>query len=129
MVDQIQSLSPYKTAHRQLKCSVGSHNNTESDDTGLITVKARPKLKKPPMYKVVMLNDDYTPMEFVVHILQKFFGMDFEKAAQVMLAVHTSGSAVCGVYTQDVAQTKSDMVNDYAQHHQHPLISKIEADG
>jgi len=88
---------------------------------------AKPALKKPPMYKVVMLNDDYTPMEFVIEVLQIFFGMNREKATQIMLAVHTIGKATCGVYTRDIAETKSAQVNQYAQESQHPLVSETEA--
>jgi len=79
------------------------------------------------MYKVVVLNDDYTPMEFVVEVLQMFFGMNREKATQIMLAVHTNGKATCGIYTRDVAETKSAQVNQYSQDNQHPLVSDIEA--
>ena len=109
-------------------------NNKDSDsDTeqlgGLETVTAKPKLKQPPMYKVILLNDDFTPMEFVVEVLQVFFGMNREKATQVMLAVHTTGKAVCGIFTKDVAETKSAQVNLYAQENQHPLVSDIEAVG
>jgi ATP-dependent Clp protease adaptor protein ClpS len=93
---------------------------------GLITEAAKPKLKRPPLYKVVLLNDDYTPMEFVVFILERFFGMGREKATQIMLAVHTRGSAVCGVYPRDVAETKSEQVNQCAQENNHPLLSQVE---
>ena len=79
------------------------------------------------MYKVVMLNDDYTPMEFVVEVLQMFFNMNREKATQIMLAVHTNGRATCGIFTRDIAETKSAQVNQYAQDNQHPLISEVEA--
>ena len=88
---------------------------------------AAPELKMPPLYKVLLLNDDYTPMEFVVEVLQMFFGMDQEKATQIMLAVHTTGEATCGIYTRDVAETKSARVNQYAQDNKHPLMSEIEA--
>ncbi len=111
-----------------LRSQGGGYDQEDQDDLDLVAAKERPVLKKPPRYRVVLLNDDYTPMEFVVGILQKFFSMDFEKAVQVMLLVHTSGSAVCGVYTRDIAQTKSDAVNEYAQQHEHPLLSKIEAE-
>ncbi len=104
-------------------------SNTEGDDerdAGLATATAKPKLKRPPMYKVILLNDDYTPMEFVVHILEKFFGMDREKATQVMLTVHTQGAATVGIYPRDVAETKSEQVNLYAQENNHPLMSTVE---
>ena len=89
--------------------------------------KAKPALKKPPMYKVVLLNDDYTPMEFVIEVLQIYFSMNREKATQIMLAVHTIGKATCGIYTRDIAETKSTQVNQYAQQSQHPLVSETEA--
>lgn len=85
-----------------------------------------PQLAEPPMYKVVLLNDDYTPMEFVVEILQTFFAMDREKAVQVMLAVHTQGRATCGIYTRDVAETKAHLVNEYARESQHPLLCDVD---
>ena len=93
---------------------------------GVATAKTKPKLKRPPMYKVILLNDDYTPMEFVVHILERFFAMDREKATQIMLAVHTQGAAVVGIFPRDIAETKSELVNQYAQENQHPLVSTVE---
>ena len=96
------------------------------EDRGVAVAESKPKLKKPPMYKVILLNDDYTPMEFVVHVLETFFGMNREKATQVMLAVHTQGSAVVGIFPRDIAETKSERVNEYAQENQHPLVSRVE---
>ena len=84
------------------------------------------KVKLPPMYKVLLLNDDYTPMEFVVLVLQKFFGMTREKATQVMLKVHREGMGVCGVYPRDMASTKVEQVTAYAHKHQHPLQCVME---
>ena len=84
------------------------------------------KVKLPPMYKVLLLNDDYTPMEFVVLVLQKFFGMTRERATQVMLKVHREGMGVCGVYPRDVALTKVQQVAAYAHKHQHPLQCVME---
>lgn len=84
------------------------------------------KLSPPSMYKVVLLNDDYTPMDFVVEILEVFFGMNREKATHVMLNVHTKGKGVCGVYTHDIAETKAAQVNQYSQENQHPLLCEIE---
>ena len=98
----------------------------EDSATGVLEAEAKPALKRPPMYKVILLNDDYTPMEFVVHVLQRFFAMNLEKATQVMLAVHTQGSAVVGIFPRDVAETKSEQVNLYAQENQHPLVSRVE---
>jgi ATP-dependent Clp protease adaptor protein ClpS len=99
----------------------------EDKEGSLAVATAKPKLEEPPMFKVVMLNDDYTPMEFVIQVLQAFFGMDREKATQVMLAVHQTGRAVCGIFTRDIAETKVAQVNQYAQDNKHPLISDIEA--
>jgi len=84
------------------------------------------KVKPPPLFKVLLLNDDYTPMEFVVHVLQKFFGIDHERATQIMLKVHTEGVGVCGVYPRDIAQTKVEQVVDFARQHQHPLQCTME---
>lgn len=99
---------------------------TEEDD-GLAVQTAEPELATPPMYKVVLHNDDFTPMEFVVEVLQTFFHMDSETAVQVMLTVHTQGKAICGIFTRDIAETKSHQVNQYARECQHPLLSDIEA--
>jgi ATP-dependent Clp protease adaptor protein ClpS len=88
--------------------------------------EARPKLKRPPLFRVVLLNDDYTPMEFVVEVLEKVFGMDRTKATRIMLEVHTRGRGVCGVYTYEIAETKVAQVNAYARQHQHPLLCTME---
>lgn len=98
----------------------------EGDNGDTVVQQSRPKLKKPPMYRVVLLNDDYTPMEFVVEVLELFFGMGRERATQVMLMVHTQGKGVCGVFTRDIAETKAAQVNQYARDHQHPLLAEIE---
>lgn len=90
--------------------------------------EARPALKRPSMYKVILLNDDYTPMDFVVEVLEHFFSMDREKATRIMLAIHTEGCAVCGIYTRDIAETKAMQVNQYARESQHPLLCEIEKD-
>ena len=97
------------------------------NNTGLAT-RTRTKTKKPSLYKVLMLNDDYTPMEFVVMILQRFFKMDIEQATQVMLHVHQRGVGVCGVFTLEIAETKVTQVLDCARAHQHPLQCTIEAE-
>ncbi len=93
---------------------------------GLAVEADKPKLKRPPLYKVILLNDDYTPMEFVVEVLQIFFGMDKHKSTQIMLSVHTSGKGVCGIYTHDIAETKVSQVNGYSREHQHPLLCVME---
>ncbi len=84
------------------------------------------KLKPPPLYRVVLLNDDYTPMEFVVQVLETFFSMNREQATQVMLHVHTRGKGVCGVYTREIAETKVAQVNDFSRRNQHPLLCTLE---
>lgn len=93
---------------------------------GLAVATAKPALKPPAMFKVMLLNDDYTPMDFVVEILETFFSMNREQATRVMLTVHTQGKAVCGIYSRDVAETKAAQVVDYARRHQHPLMANIE---
>ncbi|MFB9867240.1 ATP-dependent Clp protease adapter ClpS [Vreelandella sulfidaeris] len=98
-----------------------------NDDGDLAVQSAEPALAQPPLYKVVLHNDDYTPMEFVIEVLQGFFNMESEKAVQVMLAVHTQGKGTCGIFTRDIAETKSYQVNEYARECEHPLISDIEA--
>ncbi len=103
-----------------------SDKEATGDDGSLAVQEARPKLKRPPLYKVMLLNDDYTPMEFVVQILEYFFAMNREKATQVMLHVHTRGVGVCGVYARDVAETKVSQVNDFSRSHQHPLLCTME---
>ena len=86
------------------------------------------KLKPPSLYRVVLLNDDYTPMEFVVDVLRKFFGMDVETATRVMLKVHTEGKGICGVFPREIAETKAVQVNDYARESEHPLLCDIEVE-
>ena len=93
---------------------------------GLIVEEARPQTKRPPLYQVVLLNDDYTPMEFVVDVLEHIFGMDRTTATRVMLEVHTRGKGVCGVYTYEIAETKVAQVTTYARQHQHPLLCTME---
>lgn len=97
-----------------------------NSDADLAVEQARPKLKKPPLYKVVMHNDDYTPMDFVVQTLQHLFQMPQEKAVQIMLVVHTRGKAVAGTYTVQIAETKTAQVNEHARAHQHPLLCTME---
>ena len=101
----------------------------DDDSAGVAVQEAKPALQAPPMYKVVLFNDDYTPMDFVVEILEVFFNLNRELATKVMLAVHTEGRAVCGIYTRDIAETKAAQVNQYARESQHPLLCEIEKDG
>ncbi|MCM8558473.1 ATP-dependent Clp protease adapter ClpS [Sphingomicrobium sediminis] len=108
------------------KITAGPTGTDDSDtDTG-VAVRTRPKTKKPSNYKVLMLNDDYTPMEFVVHVLQRFFNMGVEDATRVMLQVHQNGVAVCGVFPYEVAETKVVQVMDCARENQHPLQCTLE---
>ncbi|MFM8614041.1 MAG: ATP-dependent Clp protease adapter ClpS [Alphaproteobacteria bacterium] len=99
----------------------------EGPQTGIV-VKARPRTKKPAMYKVLMLNDDYTPMEFVVHVLERFFQKNREEATRIMLHVHRRGVGVCGVFTYEIAETKVTQVMDLARQNPHPLQCTIEKD-
>ena len=96
-------------------------------DTGIAT-KTRTKTKKPSMYKVLMLNDDYTPMEFVVMVIEQFFSKSHDEAIQIMLHVHQKGVGICGVFTYEVAETKVTQVMDYARKNQHPLQCTLEKD-
>ena len=97
----------------------------EDTETGVIT-KSRAKTQKPSMYKVLLLNDDYTPMEFVVHVLEMFFNKSVEDAHRIMLHVHQKGVGVCGVYTREVAESKVTQVNEFSRLHQHPLLCSME---
>ena len=104
---------------------MAQHPDDKFDDD-LAVQDTKPKLKRPPLYKVILLNDDFTPMEFVVEVLTTFFGMSEEKATQVMLHVHTRGIGVCGVFSKDVAEAKVRLVNDHSRQHQHPLLCTME---
>ena len=97
---------------------IAEHKTAESD--------VLPAVKKPRKYKVILLNDDYTPMEFVVSILKRFFYLREEIAVQIMLQVHFQGRAICGIFTRDIAETKVVLVNDYARSHEYPLLCSME---
>ena len=99
--------------------------NDDGNQTG-VAIKARPKTKKPSMYKVLMLNDDYTPMEFVVHVLEKYFSKTRQEATDIMLQVHRRGVGVCGVFTYEIAETKVNQVTEFARRNQHPLRCTLE---
>ena len=92
----------------------------------LAVEEAKPEIKEPPLYRVVLINDDYTPMEFVVNILESIFGMERTRATQVMLEVHTKGKGICGVYNFEIAETKVAQVMGLAEQHQHPLLCTME---
>ncbi len=105
------------------------HDNEPDHSDGDTAVEtAKPKLKKPRMYRVLINNDDYTPMEFVVHVLENFFSMDRAKATRVMLDVHNQGKGNCGLFTRDTAETKTLQVNNYSKEHDHPLMCSMEVD-
>jgi len=97
-----------------------------SDDDNTALQEGKPELKRPRMYKVILLNDDYTPMDFVVEVLVTFFSLTQEKATQIMLHVHTRGKGVCGVFTYEIAETKVAQVNDFSRKQQHPLLCTME---
>ncbi|MFK8031967.1 MAG: ATP-dependent Clp protease adapter ClpS [Gammaproteobacteria bacterium] len=97
-------------------------------DYGLVVEEDKPKLEEPSLYRVMLLNDDYTPMEFVVDVLQKIFSLDRQQATRVMLEVHTKGEGVCGVFTYEIAETKVAQVNSFSRQHEHPLLCTMEVD-
>ena len=102
--------------------------NENEDDSGLgvITLEDEPQLKEPPLFQVVLLNDDFTPMEFVVYAIQKVFGYEHERATQIMLSVHTKGKGVCGIFPKEIAEMKCAEMNNLAQINEHPLLTEIE---
>ena len=110
----------------QLSMSIDKNSTDWQHEDDTVVEESRPKLKKPRMFQAVLLNDDYTPMEFVVELIEQFFYKSRENATQIMLKIHTEGKGVCGVYTEDVAETKAAVVNQYAMDHQHPLLCQIE---
>ncbi len=103
-----------------------SNPNIGAGQTDGLAELTRQKVEPPPMYKVVLHNDDYTPMDFVIDVLSRFFNMQYEKASEVMLQVHYEGKAVCGVFTAGIAETKVQQVTDYAREHEHPLLCTME---
>lgn len=103
-----------------------AEDTDHQSDSGLAVEESRPDVKEPKLFKVILLNDDFTPMEFVVEILRLFFNLDQEKATRVMLNVHTKGKGICGVYTRDIAETKVAQVNEYARECEHPLLCTME---
>jgi ATP-dependent Clp protease adaptor protein ClpS len=103
-----------------------SGTENPSSESGVLVAEATPKTRQPPLFQVILLNDDYTPMEFVVDILERFFAMGRETATRVMLEVHTKGKGVCGVFTYEIAETKVAMVTGFARDHQHPLMCTLE---
>ena len=109
----------------------GVYDSNEDDwdndyDDGLAVEEQKPKLKPPKQYKVLVINDDFTPMEFVVQVLTMFFSMDEAKATRVMMAVHTKGKGICGIFSHEIAETKVDQVNEFSRLNQHPLMCTME---
>ena len=106
---------------------IKNHSEEENDhDTGLVVQESRPDVEEPKRYRVILVNDDFTPMEFVVEILRIFFNLGEEEATRIMLNVHTKGKGVCGVFSKDIAETKVVMVNEFAREHEHPLLCTME---
>jgi len=120
----------YSASGALIRCRMKSNEPSDPSrhDGGhsLVVEEAPPELKRPPLYQVIVLNDDYTPMAFVVEVLEDVFGMDRTKATRVMLEIHTKGKGVCGVYTYEIAETKVAQVMAYARQHQHPLLCTLE---
>ena len=114
------------SADNRLAMSEKRPKEQQYDNHDLAVEESRPKLKQPPLYRVVLINDDFTPMEFVVDILETIFGMERTRATQVMLEVHTKGKGVCGVYNFEIAETKVAQVMGIAKQHQHPLLCTME---
>jgi len=123
-IEDLEDLFSWKN----LRLVSSQDEGSEEYDKGTTATLEKPKLKKPPLYKVILINDDYTPMEFVVEILCSFFGMNAEKATQIMLKVHTEGKGVCGVFSKDVAESKAAQVNDYSRECEQPLLCSVEVD-
>ena len=104
---------------------IDSDSLTKEKTVGTVT-KRKPKVRQPPLYKVILLNDDFTPMEFVVYILINFFNMDSSKATRLMLQIHTQGKGICGIFAKEIAETKVETVNRYSREHKHPLLCVME---
>ncbi len=104
---------------------MSSIRQTQGNDEGLAEL-TRQRVEPPPMYKVILHNDDYTPMDFVIDVLTRFFNLQYEKASEIMLKVHYEGKAICGVFTAEIAETKVQQVSSYAKEHEHPLLCTME---
>jgi ATP-dependent Clp protease adaptor protein ClpS len=124
-VDKAKATDNLKMNGKGVKNSMANDDDNK-DGNGQLVLDSRTKTKKPSMYKVIMLNDDYTPMEFVVHVLQKFFGRSSGEATQIMLNVHQRGIGVCGVYSFEIAESKAQKTIDYARKNDHPLQLQLE---
>lgn len=126
MVKKTALLMIKNSAYLAVIAHAGPEDDGAGASTSSVVEEVLPKLKKPSMFKVILLNDDYTPMEFVVDVLERFFALDRELAVRIMLKVHTEGKGVCGVFTREVAETKAGQVNRYARDNEHPLLCEIE---
>ena len=111
-----------------IKNPLGDSDSSVIEKTTDTIVKRKPKVKQPPLYKVILLNDDFTPMEFVVYILINFFNMDSSTATHLMIQIHTKGKGICGIFTKEIAETKVKAVNKYSRDHKHPLLCIMEKD-
>lgn len=110
-----------------LDVRLSQNDDTSHEEEGDVAIQvAPPQFKRPPLYMVVLLNDDYTPMDFVIEILQQYFSMNLDQATEVMLTVHYDGKGIAGVYPRDIAETKANQVNNYARSQGHPLLCQIE---
>ncbi len=106
---------------------IKNHSDEDNDhESGLVVQESRPEVSEPKRYMVILVNDDFTPMEFVVEVLRQFFNLDEETATRIMLNVHTKGKGVCGVFSKDIAETKVVMVNEFARENEHPLLCTME---
>ncbi len=113
--------------YKNTKNAIVNHSDDDIDhESGLVVQESRPEVAEPKRYMVILVNDDFTPMEFVVEILRQIFNLDEEAATRIMLNVHTKGKGVCGVYSKDIAETKVVMVNEFAREHEHPLLCTME---
>ena len=100
--------------------------NEEGDEDQELLIKTKPKTKRPPLYKVLLINDDYTPMEFVIYVLQTIFKKTYEEAKKIMLLVHNEGKGICGIYSLDIAESKANQVIEFSRVNQHPLECKVQ---
>jgi ATP-dependent Clp protease adaptor protein ClpS len=130
-VDEGDSNTPYlgailRATRPKYRLMTQQNDRRSEHGPGLVVEEARPEVARPPLYQVILLNDDFTPMDFVVVVLETFFSLDRERATQVMLHVHTRGKGVCGVFTREVAETKVTQVNEFSRTHQHPLLCTME---
>jgi len=129
-IDGAMTLSEVRTDSRTIRPRCAGKDDSpgsgEGEGQAGVATKTRAKPKKPSQFKVLMLNDDYTPMEFVVMVLKRFFGMDLEQATRVMLHVHQKGVGVCGIFPYEIAETKVNQVMDFARQNQHPLQCTLE---